>query len=172
MGCILTRIGIDGKQEIEETCPHLLIGETKVIFLKLRIISFYRQITALVDDGNGIDLHRVDTAQKVGRDCFFLNVIEIETGLFQQIDKQRGCTRLKPVVAEFLAGQRVEQTERIVHPHTVLAEMIAVVLATQRSITFILGHPTGCGQLLYLGVKVITNLLLRHPTDGAVLWQH
>ena len=46
----LVRIGIERQQELHKTLFHLAVGKTETVDAKFTVISFYRQVAALVND--------------------------------------------------------------------------------------------------------------------------
>ena len=161
-----------GQQEPEEPLFHLPVGEAQRVVLKHPVIPLDGQVTALVDDGDGIRGSRVDVVQYrlTGDDVLqFLDRVVVQ---FEQLDQIRRRSRFKPVAAEFFLRKGVQQAERIVHAGCVFREMITVVIGFQFLAGFFVTYPRGRGQFVDVFLKIRVHFLFTDTADFGIMVIH
>ena len=108
--------------------------------MKLAIVPLNSQVTALIQNGHRIGVHRINTSQRVGRSHFFGQTVQVVTAVLQQFDQESGCTGFEPVASEAHFGKRIEQAEGVVDVFTLLCKVIAVVHLFEFSLGFLFGQ--------------------------------
>lgn len=88
------------QEEFEESLFHLPVGEAQRIVFEHPVVTLDGQVTALIDDGDGIGGSRVDAVQYrlAGHDVF--QIFNRKMVQFQQFNQVSRSPCFKPVAAE------------------------------------------------------------------------
>ena len=101
-----------GNQVFDESFGHFLVGESQPIDVEFFVIFLYREVTTLVNHGNGIILERLHVCQCLCSHSFTRKVGQTEVVVFQQFHKVGGGAGLEPVAAELQGTEGIQQARR------------------------------------------------------------
>ena len=90
----------------------------------------------------------------------------------QQLYQESRRTRLEPIVRELFFLERIQQTEGIVHAHTVLTEMITVILPFQRMADLLRHHAIGHCEGLNAFPEIGMQFIFRNAANGRIFPIH
>lgn len=98
---IILHSSIERYQEIHETVTHLIVGKFQQVVAETFIISFYRQISTLVNQRNRV-IGIYTIFGEHGRRCFdpVKQSTQVVFGFLQHLDEESRCAGLEPVIVE------------------------------------------------------------------------
>lgn len=92
--------------------------------------------------------------------------------LLKGLDKVSGCARSIPIRCNFLRVQSLHQTERVKHILRMFAEMIAVVVTSQRFQARLIAHAKRLTERLHIGLHRRSKLRKAYAAERRILVEH
>ena len=126
VAAVQARVG--GQQTIDIAYAHLLVGDGKVVGLRVGVVVLDGEVSALIEQWQGI-LHvlrrlverRLRHVERVERGDVGMEMLQLP-------DEEGRRARGKPVVLQLAMQKTREQAERVIHLRRVGGKMITVVL--------------------------------------------
>ena len=91
---------------------------------------------------------------------------------FHQLYQVSRGTRFKPIATYLFLGEGIQQAERIVHAHRLIAEMIAVVVFLQQFTSFGIIYAQCIGKGMNVLVKILMKLRITDTTEFRITVVH
>ena len=161
-----------GYEKTGESPFHLIIGKSKPICGEPFVIALDGQISALIEQWQGIDVDTVDTAQQIGSHLFLKKLFQIVVSVLQGFCQHGWGACLKPVVLECLTVEGAQQTEGVVDAYRVGIEMISVIGMLQFLITLLLGKLALLSKFSNLFVQIMADFFFCDAANVSITLVH
>lgn len=164
-GVPLAQVDVVGEEEADEAFLHFLVGESEGVGLEASVVVLYGEVSALVEDGDGVGVHGVDAGEGVGGGHLAGEAVEVVAVALQELDEEGGGAGLEPVTSEIPLGEGVEEAEGVVDVVAVLGEVVAVEPVFEGPGGFFFRHAVGLAEGADVVGEVGAEFLLGDAAD-------